>query len=184
MSADDSMFSDGHEIVVPASRIKLVAVAFGSAGFVLLGAWMVTLAREEGALIATIGAASIVFFGLCGGYAVRRIARPEPAVVINGEGIVDNSSLLSVGLIRWDEIAELREYQFKRQTFLAVIPKDADRLLARQPAWKRSAIRANLAIGAAPVNIPQSVVPVRISELLHEIRRRFGGGRPDDRRVT
>ena len=35
---------------------------------------------------------------------------------------------LGVGLIPWDQIADLREYEFKRQT------------LADQPAWKRRAL--------------------------------------------
>jgi len=168
------MFSDRNELVIPASRAKLVGLLLGSAGFVLAGAWMLTLAPTEGAVIATIGLASVVFFGLCGGYAIRRLVRPEPAVVINGEGILDNASALGVGLIRWEEIAELQEYEFQRQTFLGIVPKDLDRLLANQPAWKRSAIRANLALGTAPINIPQVVLPVRVSELLREIEQRYG----------
>ena len=163
------------ELVVPASRVKLAALALGSACFVLAGAWMVALAPEEGATLTVIGTASVLFFGLCGAYAVRRLVRPEPAVVINSEGIVDNASALGVGLIRWDEIAEMREYTFKRQVFLGVVPKDLERLLANQPAWKRSAIRANLALGIAPVNIPQAVLPVRVSELLREISQRYKG---------
>ena len=167
------MFSERDELVVPASRAKLVGLALGSACFVLAGAWMLTLAPDEGALVAAIGAASVIFFGLCGGYAIRRIVRPEPAVVINADGIFDNASALGVGLIRWGEIAELREYEFKGQIFLGVLPKELDRLLARQPAWKRSAIRANLALGAAPINIPQAVLPVRVADLLRDIRQRY-----------
>ena len=167
------MFSERNELVIPASRAKLTGVAFGAACFVVAGAWLVSLAPREGPIVATIGGASIVFFGLCGAYAIRRIFRPTPAVVINGEGILDNASALGVGLVRWDEIAELQEYEFNGQTFLGVVPKDLDRLLANQPAWKRSAIRANLALGAAPINIPQVLLPLRVSELLREIRLRY-----------
>jgi hypothetical protein len=107
-----------------------------------------------------------------GGYAVRRIVRPEPAVVINSEGIFDNASALGVGRIRWDEIAQMREYTFKNQTFLGIVPKDLDRLLASQPFWKRRTIHLNVALGVDPINITQVVLPVRVSELLREIRQR------------
>ena len=168
-----STFTDRNELVVPASRAKLVGIALGAAGFVLAGAWLITLAPEEGLFVALVGVASILFFGLCGAYATYRIVRPQPAVVINGEGIFDNASGLGVGWIRWDEIADLQEYQFKGQTFLGVLPRDLDRLLAKQPAWKRSALRANLALGIAPINIPQVALPMRVSELLREIRSRY-----------
>lgn len=134
---------------------------------------MLTLAEEGGWFIGTVAVASVAFFGACGAYALFRIARPTPAVVINSQGIVDNASAVSVGFIRWDEIDELREYRFQNQVFLGIVPRDLDAILARQPAWKRSAIRANLRLGAAPVNIPQGVLPMTVTDLLREINVRF-----------
>jgi hypothetical protein len=99
-----------------------------------------------------------------------------PAVVINSKGIVDNSSGVSVGFIAWDEIEEIREYSFQDQTFLGITLKDVNKVVARQPKWRRSVIRANLKLGAAPVNIPQSVLGVKVSDLVREIQDRFRGG--------
>lgn len=123
--------------------------------------------------VGAVGFATVVFFGACGAYALFRIAKPTPAVVINRQGILDNASATGVGFIAWDEIDELREYRFKNQIFLGIVPRDLDALLAKQPAWKRGAIRANLKLGAAPVNIPQVVLPMSVSHLLHEIEARF-----------
>jgi hypothetical protein len=167
------VFSTSSELVVPTSRPKLIAVVAGSAAFVAAGAWMLTMAEREGLFIGTVAVASIAFFGACGAYALFRIAQPTPAVVINRQGIVDNASAVSVGFIRWDEIGELREYRFRNQAFLGIVPRDLDAVLARQPAWKRFAIRANLRLGAAPVNIPQAVLPMKVTDLLREINARF-----------
>jgi hypothetical protein len=167
------MFSTSNELVVPTSRAKLVTLVVGSVAFVVAGAWMLTNAEGEGWFVGTVGVATVTFFGACGAYAMFRIARPTPAVVINLQGIVDNASAVSVGFIRWDEIDQLREYRFQNQVFLGIVPRNLDAILARQPAWKRSAIRANLRLGAAPVNIPQAVLPMRVSDLLHEINVRF-----------
>lgn len=167
------MFSASDELIVPASRVKLVATALGATGFVVAGAWLLLLAREKGVVFAVIGLATVAFFGLCGLYAIRRLVRPTPAVVVNQRGILDNASALGVGFMRWDEIAELQEYRFRNQVFLGIVPTNLDALLAKQPAWKRSAIRANLRLGAAPVNIPELLLPLKVSELVREIEVRF-----------
>ena len=88
-------------------------------------------------------------------------------------GIVDNASALSVGLLRWDEIAELYEYRYKNQVMLGIVPRNLDTLLMKQPAWKRRLLRANVWLGTAPVNIPQVILPMKVSELLREIETRF-----------
>lgn len=163
-----------NDLVVRASRTRLMALAAGSICFVLIGVWLTSLTREMGAPLAIVGMAAVVFFGLCGWYAVRRLARQEPALVINSEGIFDNASTLGIGWIRWDEIAQMQEYEFQGQTLLGIAPKDLERLLASQPAWKRSVIRANIALGAAPINIPQVILPVKVADLLETIGQRYG----------
>ena len=158
-------------VVVPASRAKLAAIFLGSVAFVLLGAWLVRDGWGDDPTTIVVGLASVAFFGFCGVTVAWRLARGTPALVIDQRGIFDNSSGLSVGLIRWDEIAQLKVYRFQDQVFLGVQPKDLDSLLARQPAWKRAAIRANCRLGALPVNIPQVALPMPASELMQQIAR-------------
>jgi hypothetical protein len=167
------MISETGDLVVHASRGKLVMMALGSAAFVATGIALLTFAPGESIKIPIVATLAIVFFGACGAYAVRRLLSPQPAVVINREGIVDNASATGVGLVRWDEIAELCEYTFQNQTFLGIVPKNLDRVLERQPAWKRTALRANSALGVSPINIPQAVLPMPVSELLREIQSRY-----------
>jgi hypothetical protein len=164
-------FSPSNELVVPASPGKLVALAAGAVAFVLAGAWMVRYPGDPSD--ALVGALAVVLFGACAIFVIARIVWPTPAVVINDKGILDNASALSAGFIAWDEIADIREYRFNNQVFLGVYPKQLDAILARQSAWKRQAIRANLALGAAPINIPQIVLPMSVADLLKEIRARF-----------
>jgi hypothetical protein len=156
---------------VPASVGKLVAIAAGSVAFVLAGAWMIRRPDDPTAVL--FGAAAILFFGASGIFAIVRIVRPTPAVVINDKGIFDNASAVGAGFIAWDEIEDIREYRFKNQVFLGIFPKQLDAILARQSAWKRLAIRANLALGGAPINIPQVALPMRVADLMREIRVRF-----------
>src|SRR4051812_9551641 len=131
-----SVFTATDELVVPASRWKLVAAILGSIAFVLLGLWILRRAPRDGVEAAAAGLASIAFFGLCGVYAGWRLVRPRPAVVIDRQGILDNASALSVGLVRWDEVGELYEYRYKNQVMLGIVPRNLDALLMKQPGWK------------------------------------------------
>ena len=60
------------------------------------------------------------------------------------------------------------------------MPKDLEALLKKQPRWKRTAIRANLSMGAAPLNVPQSALGVKVSDLVQEIEQRRPRHTSDD----
>jgi hypothetical protein len=159
-------------------------MALGSGIFVVAGVCMIVAAgrSELGGvqvpqairlIVGAVGLVAVVFFGGCGSYALFRIAKPTPAVIVDRNGILDNASAIGVGFIAWGEIAELREYHFMRQGVLGIVPKDFESLLARLPAWKRVAIRANRLFGFTPVNIPQALLPMSVPQLKREIDAHF-----------
>src|SRR3954462_7557927 len=103
-------------IIIPLNKLKLTTMFLGALVFVGLGVWFVahpsTFARgifrfmgETGGII--IGWASIIFFGLCAIMIFRKIFDNESGLVITSEGIMDNSSGVSAGLIAWADITGL-----------------------------------------------------------------------------
>lgn len=173
----DETFVDPHrELRIPASRLKLVGTLLGALAFVALGVLMMIVEMRQGLFAKFMGLVTIGFFGAVAVSVLKHLVFLGPAVVINAKGIVDNSSGVSVGFVAWDEIEEIREYTVQNQTFLGIELKDVNKVLARQPKWKRSVIRANLKLGAAPVNIPQSVLGIKVSDLVREIETRFRSG--------
>jgi hypothetical protein len=167
------MCPPSNELVIPASRLKLAGILLGALAFVALGALMIYLEFREDWFAVFIGFACVAFFGAVAVSVTHKMVSAGPAVIINSRGITDNSSGVSVGFVAWDDIAEVRAYTFQNQTFLGIVPKDLDKVLATLPGWKRKAIRANLALGAAPMNIPQIVLGVKVSDLVREIETRF-----------
>jgi hypothetical protein len=171
------------ELVVPTSRASLIHVAISSGTFVVGGACLVYVAERldlEGVpqaarlIVSLVGLTTIIFFGAGGAYALFRIKKPTPAVIVDQNGILDNASAVGVGFIAWGEIDELREYRFLKQVFLGIVPKNGEDLLRRLPAWKRVLIRANRLTGTPPINIPQSMLTMSVPQLMREMEKRSG----------
>ena len=116
----------------------------------------------------------IPFFGLCLAYAIYRLCIPKPAVIVSDEGIFDNASAVGAGMLRWEEIADVFPYDFVGQRMLGIIPVNENVVIGRQPPFKRVLAKMNRGMGVAPFNIPQSVLPISVDELLVRIEERRG----------
>lgn len=86
----------------------------------------------------------MAFFGLCFVYAAYRVFTFwRPAVVIDAGGLTDNSSALSAGRLRWEEI-EYGAAHGAKQRMVVIVPKDLDASLARKGFFKRKVMEINL----------------------------------------
>jgi hypothetical protein len=162
------------ELIVPLRRSTMIAVAGVAMILVVIGAEMIARTPGKGPMAAVVGSFFLVFFGSCAAYTIHRLVSSTPALVINHDGIVDTASLISVGPIRWSEIAELGEYRFGTKVFFSITLKDPNALFARQSSLKRAMLRANRWAGAGHVNIPQTILPMRVAVLIAQIEQRFG----------
>ncbi len=102
-------------------------------------------------------------------YACYRLLVPTPSVIINREGIVDNASVFSAGLIRWEEIERVFVYRIGNNPFLGIVPVDIETVLARQSAIKRFMFRMNKGMTEAPFAIPSGTLSITADELLAKI---------------
>jgi hypothetical protein len=57
---------------------------------------------------------------------------------------------------------------------LGIVPKDLETFLSRRHPVRRSLVRLNLALGCAPLNIPQVLLRVKVSELAELLHARYG----------
>ena len=167
-----------NEIIIYPKKLKLLAIAIGALLFVILGVYFaqnrvaMELPLEVIIITSFVG---IPFSGLCLVYAIYRLLMPKPAVVISDEGIFDNASAVGAGMLRWEEIADVFAYDFMGQRMLGIIPVNEGVVLRRQSRFKRVMAKMNKGIAPAPFNIPQSVLPISVDELLSRVeeRRRY-----------
>ena len=165
------------EMVIYPSRLKLLKLllldaVFGLAAALLMFFWWSGEIRTI--LAPFFGTLGVLGALLVAPFLLYRLVVRRPALVVGAEGILDDASMLSAGFIRWDEIEEIGVHTFGGQTFLGVMPKDAEDVLTRQSSIKRGLMRANMSLGAPPINVPQSVLPIKAADLAIQLAREYG----------
>lgn len=161
-------------LVIYPRRWKLALLALGALAFVFTGLWIGGLFGGPKAGLGMVVVATYVgvpVFGLCFVYALYRLVVRKPALVVSREGILDNASALGAGMIRWEEIREVRSCHFGTQRMLVIVPRDEGAILARQNPAKRLLMLVNKSLAGYAVNIPQNVLPMSDGDVIEEIKR-------------
>jgi hypothetical protein len=113
----------------------------GTALLVLGFRW--ALAANAGGLILIWFVILLALFGLSTILSIIRLMRQSPTLVVGPDGVLDNASLFAAGrgLIRWDEIVSIFQYDRKANNItkhlLAIMVTDGVGIRRRLPVWKR-----------------------------------------------
>ncbi len=177
MVALDSRTSPDDRVVIYPSRSKMLLILLGSIAFVVAGIWIGTSHMGQELPVWKVIIASYIgvpFFGFCGFYAAYRLAIRRPALEIDSTGITDAASALGARRLSWDEVDHVVLYTYLGQEMLGIIPRDLDTFLSRQPAIRRSLTKLNLALGCAPINVPQVGLSMKVADLTSLLHTRYG----------
>jgi hypothetical protein len=162
-----------NEIVVYNSKFKMALLAVVALIFVCLTPIIAILEYKAGESVWVVICSGVVvaFFGSGFLYLCHRLIVPKPAVTVNHRGIFDNASVISAGLVEWDEIADVFVYDYNGLRFLGVVPLDVDAFLKRQPVFKRLLMKFTMGTGLPPLNIPQAMLRMKVDQLASEIQK-------------
>jgi hypothetical protein len=175
MTHDSS--GDPSRVVIYPSRAKMSLVLLGSIAFAVIGIWIGTPGVARGLAIWKVVIASYIgvpFFAACGLYAAYRLATHRPALEIDSTGITDAASAVGAGRLNWDEVDHVVLYKYSGQSMLGIVPKELGMFLSRQSAVRRSLTKLNMALGCAPINVPQVGLSMEVAELAILLHTRYG----------
>ena len=161
---------------IPMSKRKVALIAVGAFVFSAGG-----IAMCVGGLIwwpmgieaIGIGAAAAVFFGPIGVFATRRVLDPTPALLVDTEGIVDNSSAVASGRISWSEITAISTSEVVGQRFVNIHVADPSRFLSDGNVVQRYFRRMNSKMVGTPISISPNAFPLGFDDLHSLLRRAF-----------
>ena len=93
----------------------------------------------------------------------------KPAIIINHEGIIDQSTYIKAGLVKWDEIEDIDFVSFGGQTYLGIYTSDPDLIINRSNSFKKMLNQMNKGLLATQVNIPVKILDCSMDELTNTI---------------
>ncbi|WP_152657070.1 STM3941 family protein [Oceanobacillus sp. CFH 90083] len=155
--------------IVMAKKGRMVMLTILSLVFVALGIFILLVPSNERILPMVIGVLAILVFGLCFLYYVKALVEREPAVIITKEGIIDNSSYIRAGLVKWEEIETIEFLNFSGQIFLGIFTYDRELIINRSSGMKRVFNRLNKGLLPSQVNIPFKNLDCSAEELMNAI---------------
>ena len=170
------------QIEIPISKNKLILMILGSIIFVALSFWLIIVRppvlyfnkADSAPIDIIVSIAGILFFGLCLIFIAKKLSDNNPGLVINGDGITDNSSGISAGLIPWKDINEITKETIANQDFLVIKVNNPEEYINRQTGLiKRKAMEMNYRSFGSPINISANGLKCNLSELYMIINNRF-----------
>lgn len=158
------------EMTVPLSKTKLLFILLGAIGFVCLSGWLFTFAEF---FIKTVAIIAIAFFGVVAIFVLKKLFDNSPGLIINSQGIFDNSSGVAVGLIPWDQITGFSVSSIQSQRILTIHVRHPEDYLNKGNFMKRMAIRANARFYDSPVQLSSNALKMNFDELITAIHQYF-----------
>lgn len=161
------------QIEIPLSKTKMVLTFLGSLMFVGLGIWFLINPLKSGHwlfgntnLIFIAGLASVMFFGLVAVTIFRKFSDKKPGLTINRQGVIDNSSGVSAGLIPWTDIQEIKIFQVMNQKFMMFIVTNPEDYLEKvKNPLKRNAMKMNYKTYGSPISIASNALQTNFDDL-------------------
>src|SRR5207237_703519 len=89
-----------------------------------------------------------------------------PGLIIDEQGIVDNSSGVSAGRIPWSEIKAFHVTTLQKQRFVTIEVQDPMKYVKRASFLKRQLVRLNARYFGGPIQISATTLKIDFDELL------------------
>lgn len=167
-------------ISIPLSKGKLLLSILGAFAFVAIGFWFVlappsrTGSPLESTLLMVLGVVAILFFGGIAILVIRKLFDSRPGLIIDEQGLLDNSGGLSAGQILWQDIENFKVLQIQRQRLILILVKNPQDYIDRQSnGWKRKLMAMNYRQYGTPISISTNGLKISFAELLEMLEQQL-----------
>ncbi|VAW74802.1 hypothetical protein MNBD_GAMMA12-3278 [hydrothermal vent metagenome] len=163
------------EVIVPLSRFKLFLLLIVVAIFTAASIWVLSLDPERIKsspkfnnlqFIYGIAYVCISLCSLIGVYVVKKMFDSKPGLIINSEGITDNSSGVAAGLIPWSEIIGYKEHEIHSTKFLVIQVREPEKYAARGSIIQRALNKGTMKMVGSPISIASTSLRIKHTKLL------------------
>ncbi len=173
------------EVVIPLSKGKVVLLLLSAVAFIAVSIWIWSIAddqtRYNPLYMKAVAVAGVSFSGLCAIYGCFKVFDTRPGLIIDEQGIVDNSSAVAAGRIFWNEVLALNVSEIAGQRFITIVIADPQKLVGRGNFFGRMLNTASTKMTGSPINISSISLGLKFDELVQALTMAFekhkGAGR-------
>ncbi|MFM7429801.1 MAG: STM3941 family protein [Flammeovirgaceae bacterium] len=164
-------------IEIKLSKTKGILTFLGSVAFVLVSLWLISFADDQDRYTPTFvkgaGYVGLIFFGLCGLYIFYKLFDTKPGLIIDNNGILDNSSAASGHIIKWERIVGLRVGQVKSTKFILIDLVDPEQFMNEMKGIKKTLMWGTYKMYGTLTSISSSTLNCDFDELYNLIDKRL-----------
>lgn len=167
-----------NKIEIPLSKAKILLTIGGSILFVVLGHYFITTMADQQTRfnpthVKGVGIVSVLFFGATGIYGIKKMFDNNVGLTIDDKGIIDNTNASSIGLIKWEDITEIKTEQVMSTKFLLIFTKDPDGILEKVRGIKRKLMAGNMKMYGTPLSITSTTLKYNFNDLEKLLKTRL-----------
>jgi hypothetical protein len=171
-------------IEIKPSKGKGILTFLGSVGFVLTSIWLIDFAGKHETVdigilklnpvtVIVIGYVGLIFFGVAGLYIFYKLFDKKPGLIIDKEGIYDNSSAAAGHFIKWDRIKGLRVKQVMSTKFILIDIENPEEFMDGVNGIKKKLMWSTYKMYGTPTSISSSTLSCDFDELFQIIKGRL-----------
>ena len=155
------------EVKIYQKRSKLVKSLI--IGFQTILLWLLFLAvgiYDRSMVLIVITLIGLLITLYCYTIIVYHFIKPRVILTVNEKGIIDNTTIPSIGPVAWEEIDRIYTAKILKKTSIYIKLKDTNLMYSRFPKWKALFIKLNTPKGADPIMINLQKTDEDISDVL------------------
>ena len=167
-------------IEIGLSKTKLILMFLASLAFVTLGIQFtihpenyISFRYSSPELIKIVGIITILFFPLGIIYSLVKIFDKKKGLIIDKNGITDNSSGYSNGLIVWKDIISINVTKVKSTSFLLIIVKNPVEYIGKANYIKALVMKLNYKLYGTPISISSTSLKIDFEDLRNIVETEF-----------
>lgn len=148
------------QTIVYQSKKKLVGQIIFCIAFVAVGIWILTNKnRIDKTFVETyrlnlfIGGLTVLVFASFLSLWIFKLLDKKPGVLVDENGIVDNSTYISVGKIPWSDIESVKPSNYSSNVITVILKEPAKYIDKQKNPIKKKLLKANYKKNGSPVNI-------------------------------
>ena len=179
-----------NRIEIPLSKTKTILLLIVALLFVVVG-MLFTINPEEytsvvmknSQIIRIAGIAAVLFFGAATVFGVKKLFDKRIGIIIDDNGIADNTNASSIGLIKWTDITEIKTKEVASTKFLLIYVVNADSYLDKVQGFKRKLMESNNNMYGTPISLIASTLKCNFKDLEKLVNDKFNEHRAANRNI-